>query len=150
MVLLFVLLFLFILFEYLLDKRSYERHILENRLQLVKQHLNPYFVFNSLNLIYSLVLQKKNEAAIRTINSFSDLHRYYLDNIKKQRTSLRDELTFIESYLKMESERVQIDDPFIFELLSDMGEPTAEREVLAMILQLLVENAVHMLLASTI
>lgn len=141
-ILFFILLFLFLLFKYLLNKRSYERHILENRLQLLKQNLNPHFIFNSLNLIYSLVLQKKNEAAIRTINHFSDLHRYYLDNISKQRIPLRDELMFIESYLKMESERVQIDDLFSYEIPSDIRDSMAGREVPPMILQPLVENAV--------
>ena len=77
----FAILFCGVLLKSIVNKRTYEKRILENRFQLLKQNLNPHFIFNSLNLIYSLVLQNKNQAAIKTINNFSDLHRYYLDNI---------------------------------------------------------------------
>lgn len=139
---LFVIAFFFILFRYILNKRSYDRHILDNRLQLLKQNLNPHFVFNSLNLIYSLVLQRKNEAAIKTINNFSDLHRYYLDNIGRSTISLEEELKFIESYLKLESERVELDSPFAYFLPDSLDDTTKKLLVPPMILQPLAENAV--------
>ncbi|HAN38662.1 MAG TPA: hypothetical protein DCQ29_07135 [Chitinophagaceae bacterium] len=139
---LFVILFFGLLFKYYLDRKSYQKYMLENRLQLLKQNLNPHFIFNSLNLIYSLVLQNKNEVAVRTINTFSDLHRYYLENINKQRISLEQELTFIDRYLKMEAERVAIDDPFIYNINIAVPNIVKEIYVPPMILQPIVENAV--------
>lgn len=138
----FIILFLFILFKFILNKRTYDRHILENRLQLLKQNLNPHFIFNSLNLIYSLVLQRKNESAIKSIADFSDLHRYYLDNINKSEITLEEELKFIESYLRLESARVEVDSPFIYQLPADLTKEIKSVLVPPMILQPLVENAV--------
>ncbi len=141
-VLLFLAAFIFVIFRNILIKRTYDKRLLENRLQLLKQNLNPHFIFNSLNLIYSLVLQKKNETAIKTINNFSDLHRYYLENINQSLIILEEELLFIESYLKLESERVELDSPFQFVIPKDLSQDAKEQLVPPMILQPLVENAV--------
>jgi two-component sensor histidine kinase len=138
----FVILFGFILFKYFLNKRTYEKEILANRLQMLKQNLNPHFIFNSLNLIYSLVLQKKNDVAITTINNFSNLHRYYLANINQSKIQLSEELKFIESYIKLESSRVEIDDKFEFSIIKNIKEEHLNLVVPPMILQPLVENAI--------
>lgn len=129
-------------FRTVLLRRSYEKQILNNRLQLLKQNLNPHFIFNSLNLIYSLVLQKKNDAAAKTIADFADLHRYYLDNINKAKIELSEELKFIESYLKLEAGRVEIDHRLVYFISENIDEATLNILVPPMILQPLVENAV--------
>lgn len=129
-------------FKAYFDKKMYQRKVLENKLQLLKQNLNPHFIFNSLNLIYSLVLQQKNDAAVRTIGHFSDLHRYYLDIIHQNTILLSRELNFIESYLVMESERVVLDDPFIYHLPAPIPNEIAELPVPPLIMQPIVENAV--------
>ena len=129
-------------FRTVLLRRSYEKQILNNRLQLLKQNLNPHFIFNSLNLIYSLVLQKKNEAAAKTIADFADLHRYYLDNINKPKIKLSEELKFIESYLKLEAGRVEIDNRLDYLISENIDEAALNLLVPPMILQPLVENAV--------
>lgn len=129
-------------FRTVLLRRSYEKQILNNRLQLLKQNLNPHFIFNSLNLIYSLVLQKKNDAAVKTITDFADLHRYYLDNINKPKIELAEELKFIESYLKLEAGRVVIDHQLVYFISENIDEATLNLLVPPMILQPLVENAV--------
>jgi len=129
-------------FRMVLLRRSYEKQILNNRLQLLKQNLNPHFIFNSLNLIYSLVLQKKNDAAAKTIADFADLHRYYLDNINKPKIELSEELKFIESYLKLEAGRVEIDHRLVYLISEHIDEATLNLLVPPMILQPLVENAV--------
>ena len=129
-------------FRTVLLRRSYEKQILNNRLQLLKQNLNPHFIFNSLNLIYSLVLQKKNDAAAKTIADFADLHRYYLDNINKPKIELSEELKFIESYLKLEAGRVVLDNQLVYWISENIDEATLNLLVPPMILQPLVENAV--------
>lgn len=131
-----------VIFKSMLDKRAYDKHILQNRLELLKQNLNPHFVFNSLNLIYSLVLQQKNDAAIKTIANFSDLHRYYLDNINKPKITLIEELHFVESYLKLQAERVESDSPIVYYLPENLDRKIESIVVPTMILQPLIENAV--------
>lgn len=131
-----------LIFRSVIIQKSYEKQILNNRLQLLKQNLNPHFVFNSLNLIYSLVLQNKNDAAIKTIGSFSDLHRYFLDNVNQTEITLAEELKFINSYLNLEAERVEHDNKFEYHLPKDLPEHISECLVPPMILQPLIENAI--------
>jgi len=149
-IMLIVLLLGFLFFKMILNKRLYQKHILENRLQLLKQNLNPHFIFNSLNLIYSLVLQQKNAVAIKTINQFSDLHRYYLDNINKPKVNLEEELSFIKSYIQLESARVEIDDTLTYFLPENLSNQIKNILVPPMILQPLVENAVKYSYANSI
>ena len=137
-----VIIVFLIIFKSMLNKRAYDKHILQNRLELLKQNLNPHFVFNSLNLIYSLVLQQKNDAAIKTIANFSDLHRYYLDNINKPKITLIEELHFVESYLKLQAERVESDNPIVYYLPEKLDKNIESLVVPTMILQPLIENAV--------
>ncbi len=137
-----VIIVFLLIFKSMLDKRAYDKHILQNRLELLKQNLNPHFVFNSLNLIYSLVLQQKNDAAIKTIANFSDLHRYYLDNINKPKITLIEELHFVESYLKLQAERVESDNPIVYYLPEQLDKKIEALVVPTMILQPLIENAV--------
>lgn len=139
----FVILFVVILLVFIYSKKSYNRKLLENRLQLLKQNLNPHFIFNSLNLIYCLVQERKNEAAIQSINNFADLHRYYLENLNKSLIDLAEEIRFIENYLKMESKRVELDDPIEYKLPAEVEYKDRDILVPPMILQPLVENAVR-------
>ncbi len=139
---LFGMLLFFIIFKLILDKRSYERLILANRLQLLKQNLNPHFIFNSLNLIYLLVLQNKNEGAIKAIHNFADLHRYYLDNINKNTITLFEELKFIESYLRLEQAQTNVDKPFDYFIQHEQIDALPPLLLPPLILQPLVENAV--------
>jgi len=136
---LFLTLFVALWAYNVVNKRKYEKQILNNRMQLLKQNLNPHFIFNSLNLIYSLVLQNKKQLAINTINSFADLHRYYLGNISKLTIALSEEIAFIGTYLKLESARREVDAPFIYTLPEISNKSFV---VPPMILQPLVENAV--------
>jgi len=123
----------------LFNKKRHEKQILNNRLNLLKQNFGPHFIFNALNLIYTLVLEKKNDLAVQAINNFSDLHRYYLENINKPIISLAEEFRFIESYLELESSRTIFDTPFIY-TISDVS--SYHYVVPPMILQPLIENAV--------
>jgi LytS/YehU family sensor histidine kinase len=74
---------------------------------LIQQNLNPHFVFNSLNLIYSSILEDKKEEALQTVRDFSNLHRSFLERSKEKQVSIASELNFIESYLAIESMRFQ-------------------------------------------
>ena len=125
-----------------MNQKGLQKRLLESRLQLLKQNLNPHFIFNSLNLIYMLVLQKKNDEAVKTIANFSDLHRYYLENVSKNKVTLQEELSFIHSYLLLESERVHVDTPFDYHLPTNLQDKILGIYLPPMILQPLVENAV--------
>jgi len=139
---LFIILFLIILFSSIVSRRNYEKRILESRLESLKQTLNPHFVFNSLNLIYSLVLERKIDTAIKTINNFSDLHRYYLENSNKPTMTLDEELSFIDTYLKLQSKRFESDDPIEYYISNHKDKKIMATILPTMFLQPIIENAV--------
>lgn len=148
-ILLVTIAFLLLVVKYRLTRKNYERRLAVNRLQLLKQNLNPHFIFNSLNLIYMLVLENKNKEAVNAINQFSDLHRYYLDNINQTEISLFEELGFIEKYLHIEQARTILDAPIEYEL--NIGSDISLNKITLppLILQPLIENAVKFSVVSS-
>jgi two-component sensor histidine kinase len=106
-ILLLVITALYLFFKNRYNQKLYAKKIINNRLELIQQNLNPHFVFNSLNLIYSSILEDKKEEALQTVRDFSNLHRSFLERSKEKQVSIASELNFIESYLAIESMRFQ-------------------------------------------
>ncbi|BDD08244.1 sensor histidine kinase [Fulvitalea axinellae] len=80
-----------------------QRHT-ENLLNALKSQLNPHFLFNSLNGIYSLVITDP-EKAPDVIVKLSDVLRYVLYDSDCEKVSLADELRQSENYLDLQSMR---------------------------------------------
>jgi two-component system LytT family sensor kinase len=70
-------------------------------LNFLKNQLNPHFLLNSLNNIYSLA-RKKSEDTTRAILLLSDLLRHVLYESGKNKISLGDEISFIKNYINLE------------------------------------------------
>ena len=77
----------------------------EAELKLLKQQLNPHFLFNTLNSIYAGCLENKKDTA-NMVLQLSDMLRYQLETHDLQTILLRDELSFIENYIYFESRRL--------------------------------------------
>jgi sensor histidine kinase YesM len=96
-------------------KRSKELKILSEqlekdnaliRLDILKSQLNPHFLFNSLNVLSSLI-NKDKEKAQTFIDEFSSIYRYILEVIDKPVVNFRDELEFGKSYLYLQQIRFE-------------------------------------------
>ncbi|MDZ7806251.1 MAG: histidine kinase [Gracilimonas sp.] len=74
-------------------------------LQALRSQVNPHFLFNSLNAIYSEAL-KKTDKAPNMILQLSDLLRYVLDQIGSDRAPLKDELDYLSNYVEMQLMRL--------------------------------------------
>ncbi len=77
---------------------------IQNQLSLLKSQINPHFLFNSLNVLYSLALEKKKETP-SAILQLSDILRYVLYETNKKHISLKDEIRLIRQYLKFQEFR---------------------------------------------
>ncbi len=77
----------------------------ETELKYLKEQVNPHFLFNSLNSIYSLSRQQSPETP-ELVMQLSELMRYQLESSKKDRVLLKEELEFIENYLLLEEKRL--------------------------------------------
>lgn len=77
----------------------------ELELKQLNEQLNPHFLFNALNNIYSHLLHEPGNGK-ELILKLSELMRYVLDSSKKVTVPLADELKFIENYIAFEIERL--------------------------------------------
>ncbi|MBN8699626.1 MAG: histidine kinase [Chitinophagales bacterium] len=94
--------------RYLLERRNfYESAILkrEMELQQLRSQLNPHFLFNALNNIYSYTLYN-NKFGNELILKLSELMRFILDSAKFDSIPLSKEIGFIENYIAFENERL--------------------------------------------
>ncbi len=78
----------------------------ESELQLLKSQINPHFLFNTLNNIYSTNLEDQ-EKANNIILELADILRYQLESNKKPLTPLANEIHSLENYISLEKIRVR-------------------------------------------
>jgi len=79
---------------------------IETEYSLLKAQVNPHFLFNTLNNMYALSLKKADELSDMLLE-LSDLMRYQLESSKKEIVKLKDEINYLENYVKLERIRVQ-------------------------------------------
>ena len=80
-------------------------------LAALKNQLNPHFIFNTLNNLYTLALLKSDETPI-VIEKLSDILDYILYRCDENYVPLTDEISLINNYLSLEKirygERLQV------------------------------------------
>ena len=109
----------------------------ELELKTIKAHINPHFIFNSLNSIRALI--DENPSRARTaITELSNILRSSLNAEKGETVSFKEELKIVKDYLALENMRFE--DRLKVEY--DVDEDTLEQQVPPMMLQTLVENAI--------
>jgi two-component system, LytTR family, sensor kinase len=74
-------------------------------LELLKDQINPHFLFNALNTIYYKI-DRKNVEGRETLQRFSNMLRYQLYECNKPRVEIENELSFIKSYIELQKERL--------------------------------------------
>jgi len=77
---------------------------LSSEVNYLKQQTNPHFLFNTLNSIYVLAKQKKDNTP-EAIMLLADLMRYQTYDASSEKVPLTKELEFIDNYLKLEKIR---------------------------------------------
>ncbi len=87
------------------DNEEKERLQKDMELNYLKEQVNPHFLFNSLNSIYSLSREQSPETP-ELVMQLSELMRYQLESSKKDAVLLKEELEFIENYLLLEEKRL--------------------------------------------
>lgn len=78
------------------------------QLRYLRAQLNPHFLFNTLNSIYSLSLQK-SEQAPEVVVKLADIMRYLIYECDEQTIPLDKEIEFIRNYIEIEKIRHQAD-----------------------------------------
>jgi hypothetical protein len=93
------------------EKVKLEKENVSNQLALLKTQVSPHFLMNTLNNIHSLV-DINTEEAKEAIIKLSKMMRYLLYETENERTTLKKEVEFLESYINLMklrfSEKVRI------------------------------------------
>ncbi|PWT89122.1 MAG: hypothetical protein C5B55_11915 [Blastocatellia bacterium] len=115
-----------------------ESELREAKLNALRYQLNPHFLFNALNAVSTLVLERDSERATRMLSRIGSLLRRTLEEESVAEISLAQELDFTSQYLEVEQirlgERLRV--------RTDVQSDTIEAVVPIMLLQPLAENAV--------
>jgi two-component system, LytTR family, sensor kinase len=119
------------------DTLKLEALIKELELKTIKAHINPHFIFNSLNSIRALV-DEDPERARKAITELSNILRSSMQVDKSETVTLEKELYIVKDYLALENMRFE--DRLKIEYQVD--EDTLGQSVPPMMLQTLVENAI--------
>jgi two-component system LytT family sensor kinase len=120
-----------------LDTLRLEALVKELELQTIKGHINPHFIFNSLNSIRALV-DENPQRARAAVTELSNILRSSLLVEKVETVTLGKELDIVKDYLALENMRFE--DRLKIEY--DIDEDTLDQPVPPMMLQTLVENAI--------
>ncbi|HZW63718.1 MAG TPA: 2TM domain-containing protein [Flavobacteriaceae bacterium] len=103
----------------------------------LKNQLDPHFLFNSLNVLTSLI-EENPENALEFTTSLSKVYRYVLEQKNKDLVTVDEELDFAKTYMSLL--KMRFEDSIIFEIPDKASNP--ESKVVPLSLQLLLENAV--------
>ncbi len=119
------------------DRLKLESTVKELELKTIKSHINPHFIFNSLNSIRALVDENPKRAR-RAITELSNILRSSMQAEKSETVTLERELDIVKDYLALEQMRFEERLKIEFEI----DEDTLQHPVPPMMLQTLVENAI--------
>jgi hypothetical protein len=120
-----------------LDTLQLEALVKELELKTIKAHINPHFIFNSLNSIRALV-DENPQRAREAVTELSNILRSSMQVDKVEMVPFERELYIVKDYLALENMRFE--DRLKIEY--DIDEDTLNRPVPPMMLQTLVENAI--------
>lgn len=109
----------------------------ETTFEVLKNQVNPHFLFNSLNTINAMI-DKDSAAAKKFLNNMSQVYRHVLNNAGRPVVTLAEEMEFAMAYSNMLQERhsgslnvnIHISDEYLADLLPPMS------------VQILLENAI--------
>lgn len=116
----------------------------EAQLRMLRYQLNPHFLFNTLNAISTLILDKNTESANAMVSKLSHFLRYSLDKDPMQRVDLEHEVNTMQLYLEIE--QVRFEDRLHVDFLID--DEVKRALVPSLILQPLVENSIKYAVAT--
>lgn len=123
------------------DKKVKEQKIIAGtasaKFDALKNQLDPHFLFNSLNVLTSLIEEDADQAQKFT-TSLSKVYRYVLEQKNKEVVSVEEEFQFARTYVRLL--KMRFEDSIVLDIPETASNP--EAKIVPLSLQLLLENAV--------
>jgi uncharacterized membrane protein len=133
--------YLITLYKKLQERKFKEQKIIAGnasaQFETLKNQIDPHFLFNSLNVLSSLI-EENPENAQRFTTSLSKIYRYVLDQKDKELVPLKEELNFAKTYMKLLTMRFE--NSLTYSLPDVLIDDDAK--VVPLSLQLLLENTI--------
>lgn len=107
------------------------------RFESLKNQIDPHFLFNSLNVLSSLIEENPDNAQ-RFTTSLSKIYRYVLEQKDKELVTVQEELAFAKTYMNLL--KMRFENSITFELPENIE--LEEAKVVPLSLQLLLENTI--------
>ncbi len=117
-------------------KAAIEKEKIATELSYLKQQVNPHFLFNTLNSIYSLTISTSSKAA-GIILKLSSILRYMLYETENRKVKLTEEVNIIKDYIELQRLRLTDKVSVKFELKGE----TDHYSIPPLLLIPLIENA---------
>lgn len=128
-------------YKELQEKKVKEQQVIAGtasaKFESLKNQIDPHFLFNSLNVLSSLI-EENPENAQKFTTSLSRIYRYVLEQKDKELVSVEEELAFARTYMDLLSMRFE--NSLFYEVPKTLQNP--EARVVPLSLQLLLENAI--------
>lgn len=120
----------------LIESEKAKREALLYQYEALRAQINPHFLFNSLNVLSSLIYIHPDNAN-RFTKSLSQMYRYVLSLNQKPTVVLGEELDFLQFYLFLLEMRFE--ESFVLNIRETGG--YRDRVIIPLTMQLLIENA---------
>lgn len=117
----------------------------EAQLRMLRYQLNPHFLFNTLNAISTLILDKNTVTANAMVSKLSNFLRYSLDKDPMKKVDVEHEIDTMKLYLEIE--QLRFEDRL--EVRFDIDDRARKALLPSLLLQPLVENSIKYAVAQS-
>ena len=119
------------------NSEQFQKETIKAELTTLKNHLDPHFLFNNLNILSSLI-SKDKDLSQSYLEKFADVYRNILQSSQEELVTLNDELKFIASYLYL----LEIRFEDTIQTFIDVQSADQKKYLPPLTLQMLIENAI--------
>lgn len=120
-----------------LETEKFKKETLKSQFDNLKNHLDPHFLFNNLNILSALIDKDQEESKL-FLDKFADVYRSLLQTKDEDLISIHDELDFINAYIYLLKTRFE--ENVIFNI--SVEKDALFRMIPPLTIQLLIENAI--------
>lgn len=114
-----------------------QKENIQSQFDVLRQQVNPHFLFNSLNVLTSLI-KIEPDLAEQFSEHLSKVYRYVLENKDDELVTLSTELRFLDAYIFLLN--IRFVDKIKFNI--NLPDSTLSLKIIPLAMQLLIENAI--------
>ena len=120
-----------------LESERLQKENARSQMMALKNHLDPHFLFNNLNILSSL-MDKDTELSKTYLDKFAEVYRIILKTEQTDLTTVRDEVQMLESYTYLL--KVRFGGSIAFDI--KINETDLDKAIPPLAIQMLIENAI--------